>query len=54
MLTIYYGEDCIREYTLDIDRILTDKERKLVDQSYENQKKGMLTSISQFKNEMRL
>ena len=33
------GEDCIREYMLDIDRILTDNERKLVDESYENQKK---------------
>ena len=37
---------------IDPDRILTDEERKLVDESYENQKKGKLTSLSEFKKEM--
>ena len=46
------GEDCIREYMLDTDRILTDKERKLVDESYENQKKGVLVPISEVKKEL--
>ncbi len=33
---------------IDPDRILTDEERKLVDESYENQKKGK-TSLPEFK-----
>lgn len=42
----------MREYMLDIDRILNDKERKLVDESYENQKKGVLVPISEIKKEL--
>lgn len=36
---------------IDSDRTLTDEERKLVDESYENQTKGKLTSLSEFKKE---
>ena len=39
---------------VDIDCILSDKERKLVDKSYEHQKKEKLTSLSDFKKEMGL
>jgi len=39
---------------VDADRILTDEERKLVDESYENQKKGTLIPLSEFKKEMGL
>ena len=39
---------------VDTDRILTDEERKLVDESYENQKKGTLTPLSECKKEMGL
>lgn len=44
---------------IDIDCILTDKERKLVerklvDKSYEHQKKEKLTSLSEFKKELGL
>jgi hypothetical protein len=42
----------VRERTLDGDRVLTAKERKLVDESYENQKKGMLVPISDVKKEL--
>lgn len=44
----------IREHMVDIDCILSDKERKLVDKSYEHQKKEKLTSLSDFKKEMGL
>jgi hypothetical protein len=44
----------IREHMVDIDCILTDEERKLVDESYENQKKGKLISLSEFKKELGL
>lgn len=39
---------------VDTDRILNDEERKLVDKSYENQKKGTLTPLSEFKKELGL
>lgn len=39
---------------LGVDRILTDKERKLVDEGYKNQKKGMLLPISEVKKELGL
>jgi hypothetical protein len=45
-------ENRVREHTLDGDRVLTDKERKLVDESYENQKKGVLVPISEVKKEL--
>jgi hypothetical protein len=44
----------IREHMVDIDCILTDEERKLVDESYENQKKGKMISLSEFKKELGL
>ena len=37
---------------VDTDRILTDEERKLVDKSYENQKNGVLTPISEIKKKL--
>jgi len=39
---------------VDVDCILTYKERKLVDKSYEHQKKEKLTSLSEFKKELGL
>jgi hypothetical protein len=42
----------VREPTLDGDRVLTAGERKLVDESYENQKKGVLVPISEVKKEL--
>lgn len=44
----------IRERMVDIDCILTEEERKLVDKSYEHQKKEKLTSLSEFKKELGL
>lgn len=44
----------IREHMVDIDCILTDEERKIVDKSYEHQKKEKLTSLSEFKKELGL
>lgn len=44
----------IREHMIDIDCILTDEERRLVDKSYEHQKADKLTSISDFKKELGL
>lgn len=44
----------IREHMVDIDCILTDKERNLVDKSYEHQKKEKLTSLSELKKELGL
>ncbi len=37
---------------IDIDCILTYEERKLIDESYENQKNGKLISLSEFKKEL--
>ncbi|MCC4771053.1 hypothetical protein FXV91_13015 [Methanosarcina sp. DH2] len=48
------AEDDIREHMIDIDCILTDEERKLVDESHESQKKGTLISLSEVKKEMGL
>lgn len=42
----------MKECTLDGDRVLTAGERKLVDESYENQKKGTLIPISEVKKEL--
>ncbi|MDQ1276574.1 MAG: hypothetical protein QG610_2152 [Euryarchaeota archaeon] len=36
------------------DHMLTDEDRKLIDESYKNQKKGTLTSLSEFKKEVRI
>ncbi|MDI9395893.1 MAG: hypothetical protein QM426_11015 [Euryarchaeota archaeon] len=44
----------IREHMVDIDCILSDRERKLVDKSYEHQKKEKLTSLSDLKKELGL
>jgi hypothetical protein len=44
----------IREHMVDIDCILTDEERKLVDESYKNQREGKLISLSEFKKELGL
>lgn len=55
VLTIFIiAEDDIREHMVDIDCILTDEERKLVDESHESQKKGTLISLSEIKKEMGL
>ena len=48
------AEGDIREHMVDIDCILTDEERKLVDKSHESQKKGTLISLSEVKKEMGL
>jgi hypothetical protein len=50
---ISYNTD-IRENMIETDCILTDEERKLVDRSYEHQKKEKLTSLSEFKKELGL
>ena len=39
---------------VDIDCILADEERKLVDKNYEHQKKEKLTSLSEFKKKLGL
>ncbi|WP_440954521.1 hypothetical protein ACSAZK_12950 [Methanosarcina sp. Mfa9] len=44
----------IREHMVDIDCILTDEERKLLEESYEHEKKGKLTTLSEFKKELGL
>ena len=44
----------IRENMVDIDCILTDEERKLVDESYEHQKEGKLIPLSEVKKELGL
>ncbi len=44
----------IRENMVDIDCILTDEERKLVDESYEHQKEGKLMPLSEVKKELGL
>ena len=44
----------IREHMVDIDCILTDEERKLVDESFKNQREGKLISLSEFKKELGL
>lgn len=45
-------ENRVREHTLDGDRVLTAKERKFVDQSYEHKKEGKLIPISEVKKEL--
>ncbi|MBI5392366.1 hypothetical protein HZA96_00725 [Candidatus Woesearchaeota archaeon] len=44
----------IREHMVDADIILTEDERKLVEDSYENEKKGKLLSSKQLKKELGL
>lgn len=44
----------IRDHMVDINCILSDEERKLVDKSYEDQRTGNLTSLSEFKKELGL
>lgn len=39
---------------LDPDRILTDEERKLVDESYEHQKEGKLIPLEEVKKELEI
>ena len=44
----------IREHMVDIDCILTDEERKFLEESYEHEKEGKLTSLSEFRKELGL
>ncbi|MDD3043507.1 MAG: hypothetical protein PHV51_07165 [Methanosarcinaceae archaeon] len=44
----------IREDMVDIDCVLTDEERKLVDESYGHQKEGKLMTFSEVKKELGL
>jgi hypothetical protein len=44
----------IRENMIDVDCVLTDEERDLVDKSYEHKKEGKLIPISEVKKELGL
>ncbi len=40
----------IKEHTIDVDTIITEEERKLLDESIEHEKKGKQISLDELKN----
>lgn len=44
--------DEIREHMVDVDTIISEEERILIDKSFEHEKEGKLVSLSDFEKEL--
>ena len=44
--------DDIREHMVDVDTILSEEERMLIDKSFEHEKEGKLVSLTDFEKEL--